>query len=560
MRTRRIGCAAALLLVIVPGAAARSSARLNAIQQENARRGDAAWSAPYARVGSVEGYTSEAAVDPGGAVRLHVSMRPAGSYRVRLIRLGWYAGAGGRTLACIPSCTGSEAGAPQPLPAMNDNTGEVAADWPVTDTIAVPEHAVSGYYLVQLQVVGGSEDGRVQDVPLVVRAPAEQQSRVLVQVPINTWEGYNPWGGSCVYPRPVCERQAFYVSFDRPYAWESTGHNPLHWELPLVHFLERSGVDLAYQTDADTDADPTSLLRHRLVMTAGHGEYWTKGMFDAFDAARDAGTNLAFMGSNTDYWQIRYQLDRRRIVSFKNWDNDPEADPALKTVRFSDLRPPRYECELMGVQHLGGSYTHAVDDYTVSPAAARDPWFRGTGFKPGDTVSQIVSGERDDIPPGQEPGKACGHPMTILFSHAQTVQLQAAVSLRYLAASGARVFSTGSHDFAAGLDATTAPNRDDPRLERFMLNALDDLGRPAAPLLTVELAGRRVHVVVVPAADTRIRTTLVFRLSHGRRTLIRCRRGGCFDRPRKGRCRYAAVSLDRWGRSYPALSELLRVP
>jgi hypothetical protein len=30
-------------------------------------------------------------------------------------------------------------------------------------------------------------------------------------------------------------------------------------------------------------------------------------MRDAFDAARAAGTNLAFMNSNAAYWQIRYE-------------------------------------------------------------------------------------------------------------------------------------------------------------------------------------------------------------------------------------------------------------
>jgi hypothetical protein len=554
---------AVLFLVAVPGAGGRAPkpARPNPIVRENALPGDAAWQAPYASLRSVEGYSSESAVDPGGTLHLHVSMRPAGSYRIRLLRLGWYGGAGGRTIGCTPSCDGSEPGTPQRKPPMDANTGEVAADWPVTDSIAISPGAVSGYYLAQLQLVGGAEDGRVMDVPFVVRPPAAQRSRVLVQVPVNTWEAYNPWGGSCVYPPPVCGREAFYVSFERPFAWESTTQNPLHWELPLVHFLERSGVDVAYQTDADTDADPSTLLRHRLVMTAGHGEYWTKGMFDAFDAARDKGTNLAFMGANTDYWQIRYDLERRRIVSFKNWDNDPIADPALKTVRFSDLRPPRYECELMGVQHLGGSYTHAVDDYTVSAAAPRDPWFRGTGFRAGDTVKQVVSGERDDIPPGQAPGQACGHPMAILFSHPQTVQLQAAVSLRYLASSGARVFSTGSHDFAAGLDTLEQPSLDDPRLERFMRNALDDLGRPAPPALTIGLVGWRVHVVVAPPVDPRVRRVSIYRIGpRATRKLLRCPRGRCFDDPPKGRYRYAAVAFDAWGRSFDALSQPVRIP
>jgi hypothetical protein len=555
--------AAAPLLVLVPaaGGSPRARAHLNPIQRENALPGDTAWEAPYASLGSLEGYSSEIAVDPGGQLHLHVSMRPAGQYRIRLLRLGWYRGKGGRTLSCVPSCAGSESAEPQPIPTMEHYTGEVVAQWPVTDTLTIPQAAVSGYYDAQLQVVGGAEDGKVRNVPFVVRAPAGAMSRVLVQVPTNTWEAYNPWGGSCVYPAPVCGREAVYISFDRPFAWESPTQDPAHWELPLVHFLERYGVDASYQTDADTDANPSSLLNHRLVMTAGHGEYWTKGMFDAFDAARDKGTNLAFMGANTDYWQIRYDLNRRRIISFKNWDNDPETDPSLKTVRFSDLRPPRYECELMGVQHLGGSYTHAVDDYTVAPAAATDPWFRGTGYKPGDTVRQVVSGERDDIPPGQAPGEACGHPATILFSHPQTDQLQEAIALRYLATSGARVFSTGSHEFAAGLDPLDPEGRDDPRLERFMRNALDDLERPAMPTLTVQpLGDGSVALTVVAPPDARVKRVEVVRVGHHRRIPVRCPHGRCVDHPRHGVWRYEAASVDRWGTSFPVRSAPVRVP
>jgi hypothetical protein len=227
-------------------------------------------------------------------------------------------------------------------------------------------------------------------------------------------------------------------------------------------------------------------------------------------------------------------------------------------VRFSDLRPPRYECELMGVQHLGGSYTHAVDDYTVSGAAPKDPWFRGTGFHTGDTVRQVVSGERDDIPPGQAPGQACGHPMTILFSHPQTPQLQAAVSLRYLAASGARVFSTGSHDFAMGLEP--GGPLEDPRLERFMRNALDDLERPAPPVsITAQRLGNGVALTAVAPADSRTRLVIV-RIGHGRHVFVRCPRGRCVDHPPRGRWRYAVTTVDRWGSSFPLTSKPVRVP
>src|SRR5207248_6654727 len=82
----------------------------------------------------------------------------------------------------------------------------------------------------------------------------------------------------------------------RPYGQGAQG--PLEEEIQLVHFLEREHVDVSYQTDLNTDLVPSSLLSHRLVTVAGHDEYWTKEIRDAFDKARDLGTNLAFMSSN----------------------------------------------------------------------------------------------------------------------------------------------------------------------------------------------------------------------------------------------------------------------
>ena len=59
-------------------------------------------------------------------------------------------------------------------------------------------------------------------------------------------------------------------------------------------------------------------------------------------------------------------------------------------------------------------------------------------------------------------------------------------AVRYVAPSGARVFSTGSLQFAWGLDTFMTNGRGhtdppDPRLQQFMRNALADLTQPALP-------------------------------------------------------------------------------
>lgn len=472
MRALVLGAAAGLvsLALAVSGPSARP--RLNPVQSENALPGSSGWHIPPAPAHAIEGYASEVSVAAGETLHLHVSTAPAARYRVEIYRLGWYSGTGGRLEACRSSCDGDEAGTPQPL-ARPAADGYLDAGWAVTDSIRVPATWVSGYFLAVLRLSSGQGGW----IPFVVRPRASQRSAILVQAAVNTWQAYNRWGGMSLYKnagglscKGVCTR----VSFNRPY--DPTTQNLWSFEVPLVHFLEQSGYDVSYVTDVDVDRDPGELLRHRLVVTAGHDEYWTKAMRDAFDRARAGGTNLAFMGANTGYWQMRYGNARRTIVEFRLRRLDPEPNPALETVRFRDLVPPRPECELEGVQYvrsreesIGGQ-----NDYVPAPGALGDPWFAGTGFTDRSVLPALVGYEWDAVAPGcRTPG------LTVLFHYPGPPAPADAV--RFTARSGAQVFSAGSLSFARGLDELPAhagaqPTAD-PRLEAFVRNAYADLLR-----------------------------------------------------------------------------------
>ena len=557
----------------VLAAQAAPRATPNPIQQENRKPGTTGWLVPAAGGRAIEGYASLVSALPGGLVPLHVSTVPAARYRVVVYRLGWYQGLGARRIACLPSCAADEQGSPRGVPAPDASTGKLDAGWPVTDTLKVPADAVSGYYLVEFVLTSGPSAGAGSLTYLVVRAPSGRPAGAVVQVPVNTWQAYNDWGGKSLYDDLSTEgRRANRVSFDRPYDWHpDPGGQPLEWEYPLVRFLERSGYDLSYQTDVDTDADPASLLRHRLVITAGHGEYWTKAMRDAFDAARDSGGNLAFMGANTGYWQIRYEDGGRTIVGYKS-RYDPEPDPALKTTMFRDLVPPRFECELLGIQSQGVALNWPPSDYAVAPGAPADPWLRGTGFRSGDVLRGIVSVESDTIPGNQTAADSCGHKLTVFFHHETGSDKSGnADAVRYTAASGARVFASGSHTFAWGLD-DFAGNPDethglaDPRLQRFARNALDDLTRPASPtVLNAHATAAGVLVSAERHPDARVSRFLVLRLRAGSRRAVvaysTARKTHVFfrDRVPRGTYRYSAFVVDRWRTSFRLQSVAVRV-
>ena len=145
--------------------------------------------------------------------------------------------------------------------------------------------------------------------------------------------------------------------------------------------------------------------------------------------------------------------------------------------------------------------------------------------------------------------------------------------MRYVADSGARVFSSGSMQFAWGLDdfSTRAyghPTGVDPRLQQFMRNALDDLRRPAPPVwldairvrggVALQMAGRddpRVHVEIL-----RSRGSGVFDPALGL-PVCSITTGGCVDRRLRGSgvYRYAAIAVDPWGWSVPVYSLPVRV-
>jgi hypothetical protein len=472
----RLGLAVALAASLTTGVVAGPAAHAtppNLVAAENQRPGSRGWEIRPAPDRTIEGYASEVSVARGDLVQLHVSTRQPSYYRVAIYRVGWYHGSGGRRVGCIPGCSTDRLGTNQPIPPVDATTGLLRLNWPVTDQFVVGQNWPSGYYLANLTLSRGRYAGRGSWVPFIVRATAAQASTILVQAAVNTWQAYNRWGGRSLYWNHTGVGDD-HVSFDRPYDQRGApryagryANLPQAWEFPLVRFLERGGYDVSYTTDNDTDRNPGELLHHRLVMTAGHDEYWTTTMRTAFDHARDAGVNLAFMGGNTAYWQMRYEDGGRTIVEYRTGDRDPEPSTALKTVRFRDLVPPRPECQLLGVQSLAigaGSYTAVAAGYTPP-----DPWFARAGFTASSTLPGLVGYEYDTVVEG------CVKPSpTVLFQYSARNNPNAD-AVRWIAPSGARIFSSGSIRFATGLDPL--PGRGDPRLQRFMRNALADLSQ-----------------------------------------------------------------------------------
>ncbi len=575
------------LLLIQPGSAAA-----NPIQTENALTGSSGWERSEADAPNIEGYASKGSVAPGETIGFSVSTNPVASFRIIIYRLGWYNGAGARQMACLPTCSTSYSGVVRSKPAPNSVTGKIDAGWAQTTSLIIPSNWTTGEYVAEYVPTSGSQSGSARYSPFVVRsnAPQAQASSLLVVVPYNTYNAYNDWGGTSAYDNETNKStfklaHATKVSFNRPYnrrEWR-------FWDLPLLRFLEREGYDVSYVSDADVDANPGILLQHRAVIYSGHGEYWTKAMRDGADAARDQGTNMAFMGANDAYWQVRYEDsscpsddtvcpaspgvgNRRTMVIYKQEASnqmDPISDPSLKTIQFRNLGRP--ECELQGGVQYGSWFPNdGYRDYTTTASGAADPWMQGTGFTSGSTVKGLVGFEFDSFWPDCHPP---GTP-AILFQYAgpETSAAIDAAAVRYTSpTSGARVFSSGSEQFPWGLDSYrwdptlfTGVPATNPGIQQFTRNMLADMADPAPPAgVTATNPGDTVQIDTTPRDDPRLSSYKVYRHpgtgsfqpgDSGVTLVCQNASGDCTDAPPAGTYRYASVAVDQWNDSSAALS------
>jgi N,N-dimethylformamidase beta subunit-like, C-terminal len=477
----------ALVSAIVLCAGAQGAAGATSIWRENHRPGRWGWILRHASRRHLEAYGSQVSVVAGQTVDLHVSTVPAGRYRIEVFRLGWYGGAGARLVECQPGCAGQPGaragpgqdrrllrGRARPVPPGDPATGELALRWPVTDRIRTHRSWVTGEYLAQVVLASGPQRSRATWVPFIVRPARPSPGAIVVVIPVNTWEAYNNWGGKSLYTfNSTGGQAAVKVSFDRPWARDEENVSfPVAFEYRYIQFLERGGFPLAYATDVDVDRRPDLLLGHPLAMAIGHGEYWSGAIRDAWDAARDAGENLAFLGANIGFWQIRYEDRRRTIVEYRESSLDPDPNAAEKTTFFRELDPPRPECELEGVQfQYGGLDPPLVNDYVVTAAA--NPWLTEAGLKPGDVLAGAVRGEWDAVEP------RCHAPApTVLFHYGGADPADATLTTT---PAGGRVLALGSEGFGRLVSGFRKPHCSvDARAEVFLRAAIRDLGEVAS--------------------------------------------------------------------------------
>ena len=458
---------AASLLFGATGSRPAAAATQNAIQIENAKPGTSSWNdfSAIATQDAINGYGSKISVNHGDSIDLYVTTTAA-NFTIDIFRTGWYGGVGARLVASLGSFTGVH----QAIPAPDAVTGMVAAtSWTKTTTLAIPSDWVTGVYLAKLTASNGNKSF----ILFVVRNDGGTEP-IMFQTSVTTAQAYNVWGGTslytnegnkAVYPYAAATK----VSFDRPFdPRDGDGAGQYFaFEYPFVRWAESQGYDLTYITNIDTHTNVNPLTNHRLFMSIGHDEYWSRGMRDNVSNAIAHGVNAAFFSANSMYWQIRLESNsagtaNRVEVGYKDssqFNTPPGPDPmygvnnAIVTSRWRDAPVSQPENAVIGVMYQ--DQVQRNYDYVVQNAGN---WiYAGTGFAEGTHVPGIVGYEYDKVwsngfsPPGltvlsNSPVVGCCEGSGNSFSN----------STLYTAASGAQVFASGTIQWSWGLDGFTA--------------------------------------------------------------------------------------------------------
>jgi len=452
----------------------------NPIQTENQQAGTDAWQIPLDGFSQsddtnnqIKAYAAAPSVNRGGTLTFHVTVNPVQNYTIDFYRLGYYQGLGGRLMRHV----GSRAGVTQaPCPTVDASTGLIACGWTPSYTLSVPTGWTDGIYFAVF-----SNAQKFQTfVPFVVRNDS-RQATLVYQQPVNTYEAYNNYGGKSLYSFNSTNGPAYKVSFDRPYVDDGSG-DFFGWEVYLVQWLEQKGYDVTYTTDVDVDANANRLKSFKGVVVGGHSEYWSKGMYDAVQAARDAGVSLAFMGSNDVYWQVRYEpspagVAHRVLVAYKTSEPPNAIDPitatqpSLTTTQWRQNPVNRPEQGLLGVQFTSqtGDTWDSTVPYVVTNSS--DPLYAGSGLADGSSVPGIVGYEADrqwaeyPRPSSQSATLLSNSPYTSVIGLAdhQNASL-------YKALSGAWVFSAGTEAWPWAL---SRPGYISPAIQQATVNLLN---------------------------------------------------------------------------------------
>lgn len=248
--------------------------------------------------------------------------------------------------------------------------------------VVLPRTLASGIYYIERQI------------PVVIKSPFPAD--VTVVFPINTITAYNASGGKSLYGfNSSNSLGSTAVSFLRPIEDQSEHercNECLKW------FPSLADIKINYISDLDLN-NYSSFSSSKVLVVAGHSEYWTRRARNNFDEFINSGHHSVLLSGNSMWWQVRYSDDQKQLICYRDATADPEADPSMKTVLWTDPLLNFPIIKSIGADFNHGGYGLRVDQgwngFKIANPAS--PLLEGLNLKRGDIIS-VPSTECDGAP------------------------------------------------------------------------------------------------------------------------------------------------------------------
>ncbi|HXY42184.1 MAG TPA: DUF4082 domain-containing protein, partial [Vicinamibacteria bacterium] len=335
--------------------------------------------------------------------------------------------------------------------------------------------------------------------------------------------------------------RAYKVSYNRPFITRGSDSGEdwlFNAEYPMVRWLERNAYDVAYFTGVDADRRGAEIARHKIYLSVGHDEYWSKIERANVELARDQGfsgqaapVNLAFFSGNEIFWKTRWEpsIDPsatayRTLVCYKEThagakiDPSPEWTGSWRDPRFS---PPsdggRPENALSGtIFMVNGERT---DSLVVPAADAQMRFWRNTPTVSHLSGTQSWTGAAgtlgyewdEDLDNGSRPAGLVALSTAVvdvpglLQDYGSTYAAGTATHhmVFHKRTNGALVFGAGTVQWPWGLDAnhdrSTPPVSVD--MQQATVNLFADMGVQPATLQTELIPASASADLTAPVSD-----------------------------------------------------------
>ena len=486
----------------------------NAIVLENCYPGNNPFTVRNAATiaaGGIEGYATATSINKGQPVNLKVNSADGSTFRVEVYRTGYYGGAGARLYSVIRGVAGRS----QPSCSTDSNTGLIdCSNWSTSLTLTTTSSWPTGTYQIRLV----REDTGTDNAILLVVRDDSRKSQVVYGVGFATFEAYNNYGGKSLYDfnstgsiTAAGTPRAVKVSYDRPFEQPRSGLRDWYTrtEFATVHWLEQQGYDVGYVSNTDIGTTPSLIQGVEAYISPAHDEYVSAAMRTAMTSARNAGTGLFFSGGNEIYWKIRFENGpsggvNRVQVCYKSTQSGPPDPSGIPTGTWRDPNGANApENGLTGMMYVGDN-DNTYFPLVVSAVEGSDRIYRYTPLasqQAGGSMrvgTSIIGWEWDArVANGQEPAGVktlATSPVTgeLVQNNGANYNPSGSIGVnmvKYTAASGALVFSTGTNNWNRGLALSAfGVGQPDQSIQQITTNVLADMGAtPQTPAPGVQL-------------------------------------------------------------------------